>query len=179
MMEQEFDRDSLHLLRTAVADRAPQLGLEPGRAGDLVLVAHELAANAVLHGAGHGQLRIWADGPAVHCEVTDDGPPDGPRAAAPRRGDPPGTGPAGAPARPAGQPAAGARGAAGPPPARGTASPPAPGRPGSPPWDPAPWPVRHGHGLWVVGQLVDRASLHSGPGGTTAAIRLASGPAAP
>jgi anti-sigma regulatory factor (Ser/Thr protein kinase) len=176
-MEQKFDRGSLQLLRTAVADRAPRLGLEPGRAADLVLVAHELAANAVLHGAGHGQLRIWADGPAVHCEVTDDGPaPGGPRAAAPRRGAPPGAGPAASPARAADQLGAGARGAAGPPPGRGAAS---PATPASAPWSPAPWPVRHGHGLWVVGQLVDRASLHSGPGGTTAAVRLAPRPSAP
>ena len=34
---------------------------------------HELAANAVRHGAGHGQLRLWAGADALRCEVTDDG----------------------------------------------------------------------------------------------------------
>ena len=28
------------------------------------------------HGAGHGRLRLWADGQALHCQVSDDGPPD-------------------------------------------------------------------------------------------------------
>jgi anti-sigma regulatory factor (Ser/Thr protein kinase) len=30
----------------------------------------------VPHGAGHGRLRLWADGQALHCQVSDDGPPD-------------------------------------------------------------------------------------------------------
>ena len=34
--------------------------------------------------------------------------------------------------------------------------------------DDAPWPSQHGHGLWVVGQVADRVSLQSGPGGTIA-----------
>ena len=46
---------------------------------------HELAANAVRHGAGQGQLRIWADDGALHCQVTD-GPPA--RDVAPRTADP-------------------------------------------------------------------------------------------
>jgi anti-sigma regulatory factor (Ser/Thr protein kinase) len=36
---------------------------------------HELAANAVAHGAGHGRLRIWILDGALGCEVTDAGPP--------------------------------------------------------------------------------------------------------
>jgi anti-anti-sigma factor len=43
----------------------------------LVLAVHELAANAVRHGAGRGRVRIWDTGGALRCEVTDDGPPDG------------------------------------------------------------------------------------------------------
>ena len=35
------------------------------------MAVHELAANSVRHGAGHGQLRIWADGSALYCQVTD------------------------------------------------------------------------------------------------------------
>jgi signal transduction histidine kinase len=34
-----------------------------------------LAANAVRHGAGHWQVRIWNTGEALRCEVTNDGPP--------------------------------------------------------------------------------------------------------
>jgi anti-sigma regulatory factor (Ser/Thr protein kinase) len=36
-------------------------------------VAHELAANAVIHGAGHGRLRLWTDDKFLYCQVSDDG----------------------------------------------------------------------------------------------------------
>ena len=39
----------------------------------MTAVAHELAANAVVHGAGHGRLRLWADGGFLYCQVSDDG----------------------------------------------------------------------------------------------------------
>jgi len=139
VLEQAFDRSSLDVLRAAVAAHAVLAGVAHDRADDLVLVAHELAANAVLHGAGHGQLRAWRHGQALYCEVTDDGPPT-----------------AGAPAPP---PAAASPGAGPVPPERA--------------W----WPAEHGHGLWVVSQLTDQASLRRSPGGTTAAVRLPLPPA--
>jgi len=37
---------------------------------------HELAANAVRHGAGHGRLRIWRSDHALLCEISDDGLPE-------------------------------------------------------------------------------------------------------
>ena len=40
----------------------------------MVAVAHELAANAVRHGAGHGRLRLQADDGFLTCQVSDDGP---------------------------------------------------------------------------------------------------------
>jgi anti-sigma regulatory factor (Ser/Thr protein kinase) len=72
--ERDFDRSSLGALRAFVTAFGTTAGLPSGRASDLVLVIHELASNAVLHGAGHGRLRIWTYGLAVNCEVTDDGP---------------------------------------------------------------------------------------------------------
>jgi two-component sensor histidine kinase len=36
---------------------------------------HELAANAVRHGAGHGRLRIWKSDRSLLCEISDDGVP--------------------------------------------------------------------------------------------------------
>jgi anti-sigma regulatory factor (Ser/Thr protein kinase) len=33
-----------------------------------------------------------------------------------------------------------------------------------------PWPVRQGHGLWVVRQVADHMEIASGPGGTRATI---------
>lgn len=86
VLDQVFDRESLYALRAAVAAHAAEAGLARQRVYDVVTAAHELAANAVRHGAGHGRLRLWADDRSLHCEVSDDGPadqdPTGPYAAA-------------------------------------------------------------------------------------------------
>jgi anti-anti-sigma factor len=74
VLDQVFDGDSLYTLRAAVAAHGSQAGLAEGRVGDLVLAVHELASNAVVHGAGRGRVQIWNTGEALHCEVTDDGP---------------------------------------------------------------------------------------------------------
>jgi anti-anti-sigma factor len=86
IVDQAFDADSLYTLRAAVSAHATQAGLTPGRADDLVIAVHELAANAVRHGAGHGRLRVWQTDQHLRCEIADDGvpqAPDGPRAEAP------------------------------------------------------------------------------------------------
>ena len=75
VLDQAFDGDSLYPLRAAVAAHGSQAGLSDGRTRDLVLAVHELAANAVRHGAGQGRLRLWAAPDAVRCEVTDAGVP--------------------------------------------------------------------------------------------------------
>src|SRR5919108_3080911 len=79
-LDQLFDGDSLYALRAAVAAHGSQAGLSDGRIRDLVLVVHELAANAVRHGAGHGRVRLWTTRDAVRCEVSDHAPggPAGP-----------------------------------------------------------------------------------------------------
>jgi anti-anti-sigma factor len=79
ILDQAFDADSLYALRAAVAAHATQAGLSPGRSDDLVIAVHELAANAVRHGAGHGRLRVWKSDQALLCEISDDGilPPAG------------------------------------------------------------------------------------------------------
>jgi anti-anti-sigma factor len=73
VLDQAFAGDSLYALRAAVAAHASQAGLPDGRVGDVVLAVHELASNAVCHGAGHGRVRIWNTGETLRCEVTDDG----------------------------------------------------------------------------------------------------------
>jgi anti-anti-sigma factor len=73
VLDQVFDGDSLYALRAAVAAHGLQAGLAEGRLGDLVLAVHELAANAVRHGAGRGRLRVWNGGGVLRCQVTDDG----------------------------------------------------------------------------------------------------------
>ena len=74
VLEQDFDAGSLYALRSAVAAHAAAAGLPPGRVYDVVAAAHELAANAVRHGAGHGRLRLQAADGFLTCQVSDGGP---------------------------------------------------------------------------------------------------------
>jgi anti-sigma regulatory factor (Ser/Thr protein kinase) len=78
VLEQTFHSDTLFALRSAVAAHGTELGLTGHRLGDLVLVAHELAANAVRHGGATegvpGRLRLWRAVEGVVCQVTDRGP---------------------------------------------------------------------------------------------------------
>jgi anti-sigma regulatory factor (Ser/Thr protein kinase) len=46
----------------------------PGeRVDDLVLAVNELASNSIHHGGGHGMMRMWREGDALLCEVSDGG----------------------------------------------------------------------------------------------------------
>jgi anti-sigma regulatory factor (Ser/Thr protein kinase) len=74
-LDQEFDSGSLYALRAAVQAHAGQAGLSEDRASDVVLAVHELAANAITHGAGRGRLRLWAVDGTLSCEIVDGGPP--------------------------------------------------------------------------------------------------------
>src|SRR5262249_36161967 len=77
-LDQTFDAESLFHLRSAVAAHGTDLGMAEPVLEDLVLVAHELASNAVRHGqatsAVPGRLRLWRDGDLIFCEVSDQGP---------------------------------------------------------------------------------------------------------
>jgi anti-sigma regulatory factor (Ser/Thr protein kinase) len=77
-LDQPFTADNLFALRSAVAAHATHLGMDEQRVSDLVLVAHELASNAVRHGgavpAVPGRLLLWRDGDEVLCQVIDRGP---------------------------------------------------------------------------------------------------------
>ena len=77
LLDQAFDSDSLYALRAAVAAHAAEAGLARPRVYDVVTAAHELAANAIRHGAGHGRLRLWADDRSLNCQVSDEGPANG------------------------------------------------------------------------------------------------------
>jgi anti-sigma regulatory factor (Ser/Thr protein kinase) len=96
LLDQEFDPDTLHVLRAALRAHARQAGLAEELAGDLVLAVHELAANAIAHGAGYGHLRLWHLPGALSCEITDDGPAA--TSGGPPDGDPPDIGSASTPA---------------------------------------------------------------------------------
>lgn len=73
-LDQHFDRGSLFALRSAVAAHAAAAGLGPQQVYDVTAAAHELASNAVRHGAGHGRLRLWATAGSLYCQVRDGGP---------------------------------------------------------------------------------------------------------
>jgi anti-sigma regulatory factor (Ser/Thr protein kinase) len=68
-----FDDASLLTLRRAVARFATSSGCSAGRATELVLAANEVATNSIVHGGGHGTLRMWRDGDMVIAEVRDAG----------------------------------------------------------------------------------------------------------
>jgi anti-sigma regulatory factor (Ser/Thr protein kinase) len=120
-LDQPFDGGSLYALRSAVTAHAAAAGMGRHQVYDVTAVAHELAANAVLHGAGHGRLRLWVDDKFLYCQVSDDG----------RGGSADGA---------------------------------------DEPDGLAPWPIQHGHGLWLAGQIADHVGIGHGPDGTTATV---------
>lgn len=73
-LEQDFDAGSLYRVRAVVSAHAAATGLSRQRVYDVTCAAHEMAANAVQHGAGHGRLRLWARDGFLYCQVSDDGP---------------------------------------------------------------------------------------------------------
>ncbi|HEY4094832.1 MAG TPA: anti-sigma factor RsbA family regulatory protein [Baekduia sp.] len=71
-LHRPIDHD-LFGLRRFVRAAAATAGLDGTRLDDLLLAANEAAANTLLHGGGHGTLRIWETEQTVVCEVTDQG----------------------------------------------------------------------------------------------------------
>jgi anti-sigma regulatory factor (Ser/Thr protein kinase) len=74
MLDREFGTDALAGLREAVLGCATACGMSEDRAIDVMLAVHELAANAVRHGPGHGRLRIHVTASTLRCEISDPGP---------------------------------------------------------------------------------------------------------
>jgi anti-sigma regulatory factor (Ser/Thr protein kinase) len=189
LLDQEFDSGTLYALRAAVQAHASQAGLSEDRVGEVVLAIHELAANAIAHGAGHGRLRMWERTDALSCEVVDTGPvgaagPSGPSDSSPGpSGSSPGPsgsspGPSGSSPGPSGSspgPSGSSPGPSDSSPRLSDSSPGPSDRPSGPsdsspgPYDAAdPWPAAAGHGLWLVRQVADQLDLRSGPRGTRA-----------
>lgn len=91
VLDLAFDSGTLDALRAGVKAHACQAGLPEARAEDVVLAVHELAANAVSHGAGAGRLRLWKLAGTLHCQVEDgepvaSGPPERPLPSRPGHG---------------------------------------------------------------------------------------------
>jgi anti-sigma regulatory factor (Ser/Thr protein kinase) len=150
LLEQDFDVSSLYSLRAAVAAHAGRAGLTGNQLYDVVTVAHELAANAVRHGAGRGRLRLGLADGVLRCEVSDDGRPpvaDSAQADGAQSGDADCNAPEGGIA------------ASVVPAAR----------------DDPKWPEEHGHGLWVIGQVADQFTIDRGEEATIATAAFALG----
>jgi anti-sigma regulatory factor (Ser/Thr protein kinase) len=71
--DRRFDATSLGKLRAAVARHAAAAGLSADRVQDAVIAIHELASNAVRHGAGYGRVQQWKDRQLLHSRVSDPG----------------------------------------------------------------------------------------------------------
>ncbi|MDN3293221.1 sensor histidine kinase [Streptomyces ficellus] len=68
-----YDAGLLPDARSFAIDHADALGLPADRRDDIALAVAELTTNSVVHGGGHGTLRIWAEDGHVVCEVQDRG----------------------------------------------------------------------------------------------------------
>ena len=67
------EAESVVVARHRVSALAHALGLDPARASDFTLAAHEVIANSVLHGGGRAEVSVWAEEGEVLCEVSDQG----------------------------------------------------------------------------------------------------------
>jgi len=63
-----------HTLRHTLRVQAAMCGLSDGVRDAFVLAVNEIAANAVLHGGGQGETRLWCDGVRLYCQISDRGP---------------------------------------------------------------------------------------------------------
>ncbi|MFL6056618.1 MAG: ATP-binding protein [Actinoallomurus sp.] len=154
ILDQSFDGEALYALRSAVEAHTVAAGMPQGRAEDVVICVHELATNAIRHGAGTGRLRVWRLSGRLRCQVDDDGAPTATRDEPALVGDGAGSilgGPG-----PQSE-SDGGRGGAGPS--------------GGDPAD--RWPYRHGHGLWLIRCAADGFSVRSGQDGTRAVLTFA------
>lgn len=73
MLDQEFGETTLRVLRETVLAHATAAGMPEGRALDVMLAVHELAANAVKHGGGIGSLRMSVTNRELTCQISDPG----------------------------------------------------------------------------------------------------------
>ena|SRR5690242_14440027 len=71
ILDVTFDAGTLRALRAEVRVSVLRAGLPEGRAEDVVLAVHELAANSVRHGGGTGRLRVWKLAGSLQCQVDD------------------------------------------------------------------------------------------------------------
>jgi serine/threonine-protein kinase RsbW len=73
LLTDHFDRGQVTELRHTFASCAAAAGLTGQRLDDFVLAVNELLTNAVRHGGGRGELRLWLADDTLVCEVADGG----------------------------------------------------------------------------------------------------------
>jgi len=78
LLAERFDRSQVTGLRHSLASCVEAAGLKGQRLDDFVLAVNELITNAVRHGGGAGQVRLWVTDEMVLCEVSDGGGGIGP-----------------------------------------------------------------------------------------------------
>jgi anti-sigma regulatory factor (Ser/Thr protein kinase) len=60
-------------VRQLAVEVAAQASLDPQRVDDLLVAVNEICTNTLVHGSGHGVLRLWTDRENLFCEVQDEG----------------------------------------------------------------------------------------------------------
>ncbi|MEV6598831.1 sensor histidine kinase [Actinoplanes sp. NPDC051346] len=63
----------LRMLRAHVQRHAEDYGLDRDATDNLMLAVNEVATNSLRHGGGQGTIRLWCEGDAVVCEISDAG----------------------------------------------------------------------------------------------------------
>ena len=71
--EVAFGAGELAVVRDVVRRACEAARLHPSATDDVVLAAHELAANSLQHAGGYGLLLVWDEPGALAIEVRDDG----------------------------------------------------------------------------------------------------------
>jgi anti-sigma regulatory factor (Ser/Thr protein kinase) len=87
VLDREIRAATLSALREAVLGCASAAGLSRDRSIDVMLAAHELAANIIRHGSGRGRMRLQVSARALSCQVSDAQATAGPGLDAQREAD--------------------------------------------------------------------------------------------
>lgn len=68
-----FQPGGLGIVQAFAAGYAQEAGLEQGSATAIICAVREIAANALQHGGGQGEIRVWTDNHSLVCEISDHG----------------------------------------------------------------------------------------------------------
>jgi anti-sigma regulatory factor (Ser/Thr protein kinase) len=74
MVSAAFTVETLTATRHTIVRVARDHGMAGEALDAFALAANEVIANAIMHGGGHGSMRLWCDGKRMHCEIDDEGP---------------------------------------------------------------------------------------------------------